>query len=106
MRLANARLMALAFVLGIVVVAAQDDLDLDFDPTQEDVRFALPEIFSPHSVSESSLPALTPTPPPDGRRLERVRRLVAPKRLLGERHVFPRADADVRELSQRRGSHR
>ena len=41
MRLANARLAALAVVLGIVAVAAQDDLDLDFDPTQQDVRSAL-----------------------------------------------------------------
>ena len=41
MRLANARLAALAVVLGVVAVAAQDDLDLDFDPTQQDVRFAL-----------------------------------------------------------------
>ena len=40
MRLANARLAALAVVLGIVAVAAQDDLDLDFDPTQQDVRSA------------------------------------------------------------------
>lgn len=45
MRLANARLAALAVVLGIVAVAAQDDLDLDFDPTQQDVRSArVPEI--------------------------------------------------------------
>jgi hypothetical protein len=45
MRLANARLAALAVVLGIVAVAAQDDLDLDFDPTQQDVRSArAPEI--------------------------------------------------------------